>query len=74
MSIRVTWSDAPTVGITTDGYRVEIGAGTVPGKHYLRISAPGGASLYQICASVGAAKINAETEIDNHRRRGVWTK
>ena len=71
---KLIWFGETMSGKTADGYVVEISPAHLPDKSVLKINPPTGTQLYQVCASIGAAKTNAETEIEHHRARKGWTK
>mgnify|MGYP006055544177 CR=1 FL=1 len=71
---RLIWFGETMSGKTADGYEVEISPAQFRGGSVLKINPPTGTQLYQVCASIGAAKTNAETEIEHHRARKGWTK
>lgn len=72
--LSISWTENTTIGLTTDSYRVEIVQGSIKGRFVMTVTSPTGATLQQFCSSAWAAKANAETEIENHRRRGGWTR
>lgn len=70
---RVVWFDTEVSGVTTDSYRVRVQRTGFSADVIMRVEPPRGSSLTLSFATVKAAKANAETEIEHHRRLGRWT-
>lgn len=71
---KIIWQNPEHTGLTSDGYKIVIWRGPRSGLFILKIEPPRGCHLAQACSSVDAARCNAETEIEHHRRRGKWTE